>query len=124
VDGSPETAATFVARRKPVLFLVVDDRERRIARNEAHWRQVNELAPPEPGFLNLVFCECGRAQCGERVAMTVEEYDGVRASPTTFLVAPGHELEDVERVVGTTDRYRVVEKLGEAAAIVVETDPT
>lgn len=102
----------------------VKERERRLAHNEAYWRQVNELAPPEPGVLNSVFCECGRLDCSELVPMTAEEYDSVRARPTTFLVAPGHELLDVERVVATTERFRVVEKEGEAAEVAVQTDPT
>ena len=99
------------------------ERERRIGENEAYWRQVNELAPPEPGVLNDVFCECGRLECRERVAMTAAEYDSVRESSTTFVVAPGHELLDFERVVDTTDRFYVVEKNGEAARVAVKTDP-
>jgi hypothetical protein len=102
----------------------VGEREQRLAHNEAYWRQVNELAPPEPGVLNRVFCECGRLECSEHVPMTAEEYDGVRASSTTFVVAPGHELPDVERIVATTERYRIVEKTGEAAVVAVETEPT
>ncbi len=56
--------------------------------------------------------------------MTAAEYDAVRESSTTFVVAPGHELLDFERVVETTDRFYVVEKNGEAARVAVETDPT
>ena len=100
------------------------ERERRIGENEAYWRQVNELAPPEPGMLNDVFCECGRLDCRERVAMTAVEYDAVRTSSTTFVVAPGHELLDFERVVDATDRFYVVEKNGEAARVAVQTDPS
>ena len=100
------------------------ERERRIAENEAYWRQVNELSPPEPGMLNAVFCECGRLGCGDRVQMTAGEYAAVREKPTTFVVAPGHELNDVEQVIETTERYRVVEKEGEAAKVAIETDPT
>jgi hypothetical protein len=100
------------------------ERERRIGENEAYWRQVNELSPPEPGMLNLMFCECGRLECRERVPVTATEYESVRSSSTTFLVCPGHALRDVERVVETTERFQVVEKEGEAARIAVETDPS
>ncbi len=108
---------------KPVHFSVVEERDRRIAENEAYWRQVNELAPPEPGMLNAVFCECGRLGCGDRLMMTLDEYDAVRAQSTTFVVVPGHELEDVERVVESAERYTVVEKEGEAAVVAIQTDP-
>jgi hypothetical protein len=101
----------------------VGDRERRLAENEAYWRQVNELAPPDPGVLNAVFCECGRLECDDRVPMTATEYAQARVRSTTFIVAPGHELLEIERVVETTDRYAVVEKLGEAAVVAVQTDP-
>ena len=99
------------------------ERQRRIGENEAYWREVNELAPPEPGMLNDVFCECGRIECRERIQVTAGEYAAVRASATTFLVAPGHEIADAERVVESTERYRVVEKFGEAAKVAVETEP-
>ena len=101
----------------------MDERERRIAENEAYWRQLNELSPPEPGMLNAVFCECGRLECSVRVRMTAAEYDVVRSRPTTFVVALGHELTDVEHVVESTERYRIVEKEGEAAEVAIQTDP-
>jgi len=102
---------------------VVDERERRIGENEAYWRQVNELSPPEPGVMNRMFCECGRLDCQEHVAMTADEYNAVRSKPTTFLVVPGHALTDVETVVETTERFEVVEKKGEAARVAIETEP-
>jgi hypothetical protein len=102
----------------------MSERERRLAHNEAYWRQVNELSPPEPGVLNLVFCECGRLECSERVPVTAAEYEAVRANSTTFLVAPGHEQNDVEHVIDSNERFRVVEKEGEAARIAIQTDPT
>jgi hypothetical protein len=99
------------------------ERGRRVGENEAMWRQINELTPPEPGVMNLVFCECGLISCTERVSMTAQEYEDVRKASTTFVVAPGHELPDVERVVATNERFRVVEKEGEAAAVASHTDP-
>jgi|SRR4051812_42213409 len=101
----------------------MSERGRRVGENEAMWRQINELSPPTEGVMNLVFCECGLLTCTERVSMTAEEYEAVRASATTFVVAPGHELPDVERVTEANDRFRIVEKLGEAAAIAARTDP-
>jgi hypothetical protein len=101
-----------------------EQRERRIGENEAYWRQVNELSPPAPGMMNLMFCECGRLECRDRVPMTAEEYDEVRANSTTFLVVPGHALPEAEIVIETRDRFEVVEKRGEAARVAVERDPT
>ena len=99
------------------------ERGQRVGENEAMWREINELSPPEPGVMNLVFCECGLLTCTERVMMTADEYEEVRRASTTFVVAPGHELPDVEHVVDTNDRFRIVEKEGDAAAVAVRTDP-
>ena len=107
----------------PVTLSSVEERARRIAENEAYWRQVNELSPPEPGMLNLMFCECGRLECRERIGMTVAEYEAVRSSATTFAISPGHAIPDVESVVETTERFQVVEKEGEAARVAIETEP-
>ena len=101
----------------------MSERGRRVGENEAMWRQINELSPPEEGVMNLVFCECGLLACTERVSMTAQEYEAVRSSGTTFVVAPGHELPEVEHVISTTERFRVVEKEGEAAAVAARTDP-
>jgi hypothetical protein len=100
----------------------VSERERRLAENETYWRRVNELAPPDPGVLNAMFCECGRLECDQRVPMTASEYHEARARSTTFVVAPGHQLPEIERVIGATDRYVLVEKQGEAAAVAEQDD--
>jgi hypothetical protein len=68
-------------------------------------------------------CECSRLGCAEMVTLASEEYEGVRAHPTSFLVAPGHVDERVEQVVGGADgRYEVVEKRGEAGRVAADLD--
>jgi hypothetical protein len=107
----------------------VDSRQQRVAKNEALFRRVNErieeinealVGDSESDFL----CECGSDDCTAPVNLTVSEYEEVRSNPTHFLIAHGHDVADVERVVRETDRYAVVEKFsGEAGRIAVETDP-
>jgi hypothetical protein len=107
----------------------VDSRQQRVAKNEALFRRVNErieeinealAGDSEAEFL----CECGNDDCTEPVSLTLSEYEEVRSNPTHFLIAHGHDVVDVERVVRETDRYAVVEKFsGETARIAVETDP-
>ena len=121
--GSSEKRSAPTTWAVPTSLPFVEERERRIAENEAYWRQVNELSPPEPGILNLMFCECGRLDCRERVAMTVAEYEAVRSRATTFAISPGHAIPDVESVIETTERFQVVEKEGEAARVAIETEP-
>jgi hypothetical protein len=107
----------------------VDSRQQRVAKNEALFRRVNErieeinealAGDSESDFL----CECGNDDCTAPVSLTLSEYVEVRSNPTHFLIAHGHDVVDLERVVRETDRYAVVEKFsGETVRIAVETDP-
>lgn len=47
----------------------------------------------------------------------------MRKSPTLFIVAPGHELPDIETVVLRRGAYEVVTKRGEAADFVKDGNP-
>jgi hypothetical protein len=107
----------------------MDSRQQRVANNEALFRKVNERIEEvneelESGGRSNFLCECGDDDCTEPVSLTLAEYEEVRAEPTHFVIAPGHDAIDVERVVRETDRFAVVEKFtGEAGRIAVETDP-
>jgi hypothetical protein len=109
--------------------VLVTDRERRLARNEALFRGVNEKVVEvsgEPGGPDTpleIVCECGREDCVNQVVVTLAEYERVRSAPTHFVVKPGHELSEVDRVVEQTDRFAVVEKEEGEAAVARETDP-
>jgi hypothetical protein len=95
----------------------MDARRGRQARNEALLREVNERigdVAGRGGALDLFefHCECGAEPfCGELVAMTLEEYDAVRAQDDRFAVAPGHETPAIERVVERGERFVIVDKL-------------
>jgi hypothetical protein len=105
----------------------MDERSARLAANEAVFRAGNERiqavvgdAPPRATYM----CECGDPSCFEPVELTDAEYEGVRAHPSRFLVAPGHEdLTAGEVVIEAFRRFSVVEKRGGEAAIVTRNDP-
>lgn len=110
----------------------MDARERRLAENEALFREINEEVSRAASRLDEVapsdhryefFCECSGDSCRKEISMTLVEYEAVRANATRFAVFPGHEATDVERVVERGDRYHVVEKHGEAAELVRRRDP-
>lgn len=108
----------------------MDERTRRLGANEALFRHVNERIRDvgerfgmEAAEANFV-CECANASCAELVALTLDEYEAVRASPVRFFVVPGHDVPGIENVVQRHDRYDVVEKLpGDAASVAAATDP-
>jgi hypothetical protein len=108
----------------------MEERERRIADNEALFRQVNERVKELNRAFSVVLergdylCECGNVACIERVSLTPEEYERVRADATHFVIVPGHVRPDVEDIVYAGDGYEVVRKQeGEAAERARETDP-
>jgi hypothetical protein len=107
----------------------VDDRARRLAENERLFRDVNERierVAVEHGLDAHVYeflCECSNLDCDLLLSMTLAEYEGARADATVFLVAPGHELPEIEDVVRRTEQYQLVKKRGEAAAIAERDDP-
>jgi hypothetical protein len=106
----------------------VEERLERRARNETLIREVNdrieelstdaEAQGIAPDGLIEFHCECGREGCAERVLLTIEEYQGVRADNDRFAVVPGHQTPKMEVVVGVEDRFVVVDKLPEAEPLV------
>jgi hypothetical protein len=105
----------------------VTDRNKRLARNETLFRSVNERVEEvvQPGRNEEIdfLCECGDGECVEKVSLTREEYERVRADGAQFAIVAGHEIPDIENEVLRTDRFLVVRKLPEEAEIAQETDP-
>jgi hypothetical protein len=97
--------------------------EQRAARNEALFREVNEniarleerhgTTTAEPVFL----CECANADCARNLAVEPDVYARVREQPRYFIVLPGHEDAQIERVVETHRGYLIVEKTGVAGEV-------
>jgi hypothetical protein len=106
----------------------MDERSARLAENEAVFRAGNEAIEAntdgEGSQQRPYLCECGVASCFERVALTGEEYEAVRAYPARFFVSPGHEdLTAGEVVIEKSTRYTIVEKRGDERQIVEGSDP-
>ncbi len=102
----------------------MDARERRLTENELLFREVNERiddVASELGGEETTYefvCECSDANCVERVALTLRQYEWLRARPLLFVVVEGHEVTSIERVVETIAPGIVaVEKIGEAAQL-------
>ena len=105
-----------------------DPRQERAARNESLFRDVNERIKSTASNLSPMFtefmCECADDSCFEHVSLTSEEYSSVRRmGPVFFIVTPGHEAADIERVVGgEAERFEIVEKQDVAAEVATELD--
>ena len=106
----------------------MSEREARIARNEASSREINEgiedARPSTPSDYLRMVCECGRPDCSSLIAISIQEYEAVRADPRSFAVHHSHVSPDVEDADRTTERFVVVRKReGTPATIAQEEDP-
>ena len=98
----------------------------RLARNQALFREVNErvlelAADAQNGAIDFL-CECSNDDCTQTIEIRRDSYEAVRARPTWFVIAPGHDISEIENVVEEYENFVVVEKTV-ATEFVVETDP-
>ncbi len=105
-----------------------DNVERRLASNEDMFRDVNEGIlrgqwPGDPEAPIGFRCECARLGCNVLVALTLPQYEAVRADPRRFVIVSGHELPEIEVVVERHGEYSVVEKVGAAGDEAERQDP-
>ena len=106
------------------------DRRDRLARNESLFRSINEdlerglhTVRLDDRELSGFVCECSRRDCSDLVHIELAQYEEIRSDPRRFLVAPGHELIEVEDVVAGGENFRIVQKHDDVAAIVEADDP-
>lgn len=105
-------------------------RQSRVGANEALFRNVNErIERLNESFATVtetfeVVCECGDPGCVTQISIAKDAYEQVRADPTLFIVAPGHESPEVEGIVDERAAYHVVRKHpGLPEQVAKETDP-
>ena len=103
--------------------MTLDWRRTRIATNEIRFREINERLEaglrrvPDRAELQEFICECGDRACEALISLTFEEYEAVRRDSRRFAVVPGHIFPEAERVVFSSERYEVVEKIGDAVPV-------
>jgi hypothetical protein len=73
----------------------------------ARIRAINERFGVENGSYE-VLCECGTDSCMRRIEVPTAMFAEVRDDQERFVVAPGHERADGERVVEAGATYAVV----------------
>jgi hypothetical protein len=106
------------------------ERARQIGLNEALFRHVNEKIEGLNDAFALVsddftvVCECGDIGCIDQLTVTRSIYERIRQRSTWFFVKPGHQEDDVERVVEEDEGFWIVEKRpGIPAQVADETNP-
>ena len=90
-----------------------DSRLERAVRNEEFFRGANRAivrdADGDEGLLE-VLCECASLECTTRVRIAPDEWREAHERDLCFVVALGHVIPKVERVVRRERNYTVVEK--------------
>ena len=102
------------------------ERERQAALKQALRREVNERRPESGEGAEVVrfVCECSDPACGERVLLTIDEYEFIRKNGRRFVVRLGHIDPESERLlVEEPGRFAVVEKFGPARDVVAHLEP-
>jgi hypothetical protein len=107
------------------------EREKYAAQAQSMFRTVNEQIRnlstqfPLVGPAEEWLCECAERTCLDRIAMSTDQYEAIRADGARFLVRAGdeHVWPDIERVVERTDRYWILEKVGHAGELARLVDP-
>ena len=90
------------------------------------FREINERIEElndERAVDGELLCECSAKGCVGNVPVTRDEYERVRRVPTRFVVLPGHDAPQMERVVERSDHHHVVEKFGSGAIAAARLDP-
>jgi hypothetical protein len=92
---------------------------REVLRNQHIFREVNEriaqITLRQEALDAEFLCECGRHDCTSAITLDVNEYESLRAEDGFFILASGHAVEEVDRVVESRDGYEVVVAVGEVA---------
>ena len=104
------------------------ERQERVARNEAMFREANERTKAwEERHLEseveFYFCECADPDCREKVQLREADYERIRSDSRRFVILPGHELPDLETVIERNEGWAIVEKAPEVTPTVEALDP-
>ena len=93
-------------------------RAERLARNEARFRELNaqlerglDKLDLDPGERAAFVCECSQADCSQIVKLALDAYRAAHVDDRHFVIVPGHEIDEIERVLERHEDYAVIEKL-------------
>ena len=103
--------------------------ERRQVENEAVFRQMNEKVEKSLKKLDKMakddgyksdlpidemvlhfYCECADENCRQRIPLTLKKYQELHKNRSKFIVIPGHEVSNIEKVIAEKPMYNEVEK--------------
>ena len=92
-----------------------DERPSEVALGQSTMRETNEglvsaslALDPSAASLSIL-CECGRSDCSTELDVSHEIYRRIRQRLNQFVVAAGHEVVEVDRVVQRLGGLTIIE---------------
>lgn len=58
----------------------------------------------------LFYCECADDKCKQRIKLTVSDYVAIHRQSNEFVIVPGHEIAEIEKVTRKESDYYTVQK--------------
>lgn len=97
-------------------------RARRLRQNEELMEQLNRRmeralgeireADDEDRNAPIAFlCECSHLDCRERIHLAPSRFDRIHRDSEVFVLVPGHEIPDIEKVVDQEGDFLIVRKV-------------
>jgi hypothetical protein len=93
--------------------------ERRLVENEVIFREANKSVQEFAEQINdgdrkvPFFCECSNAFCRDKILLSAKMYGKQHNDERHFIVLPGHEMSELERVIKKDKRFNIIEKMTE-----------
>jgi hypothetical protein len=94
---------------------------RRLTDNEAVFRQLNEYihrgkkadnnSVQKQNNLQEFICECSDELCDKRIKLRLRDFEEIHKVRNRFVIAPGHEVPEIESMLLTQAGYSIVEKI-------------
>jgi hypothetical protein len=92
---------------------------RRLVENEVIFRSANQdaqqyIAETRGMSAQIQFyCECSHLDCGERIRISVRDYEACHQNKRQFIALEGHEKPEIERIVERRDGFNTIEKFSD-----------
>ena len=88
---------------------LMEELNRRMERMLEEIREDDESTDADEPIAFL--CECSHLDCRERVHLEPSVFDRIHKDPEVFILVPGHEIPDVERIVDQMGDFLIVRKI-------------
>jgi len=57
------------------------------------------------------YCECSDENCIKRLSIRLDRYNSIHEDKRAFVIAPNHQVVEIETVTKRTGKYWIVEKI-------------